>query len=487
MNRQLRLAHRVVVVVCLCVFVTPVLAQDQPLTASIDPAVLAEFETKGEATFFVFFREQADLSPASEIQDWGERGQFVYDCLVTTAETSQCGVLDVLVAWGAEKRPFWIVNAIEVSSKSIALITVLAEHKAVAAIVAPPIFESIEMLPGSKPAGERLVEWNIANIGAPQVWNEYGVRGEGITIGNLDTGVQYDHPALVEQYRGNLGGGLFDHNYNWYDFSNQCMDPNVPCDVVGHGTATIGVAVGDDGGENQIGVAPASRFIEAAVESNMSTVLLAMQWMLAPTDLDGENPRPDLRPHIISNSWGWSTASDYFLAAVQAWIAAGMFPAFAAGNDGPDCISILTPARYHESYAVGAHDIGNDIWADSSRGYDSIGWIKPNITAPGVDIRLSVPTSDYLTGSGTSFAAPHVAGTVALMWSLNPELVGKIDTTRLHLDTTGIDVSDLSCGGDPENNNVWGQGRLDAFAAVSLFYADSFESGDTTAWSAVGP
>ena len=126
-------------------------------------------------------------------------------------------------------------------------------------------------------------------------------------VANIDTGVQYNHPALVNQYRGNLGGASFDHNYNWFDPSSVCPSP-VPCDNNNHGTHTMGTMVGDDGGTNQIGVAPGARWIAAkGCETNNcsdAALLASAQWILAPTDLNGSNPRPDLRPDIVNNSWG---------------------------------------------------------------------------------------------------------------------------------------------------------------------------------------
>jgi subtilisin family serine protease len=333
------------------------------------------------------------------------------------------------------------------------------------------------------------VEWNIERIRAPEVWSTYGVRGEGIVVGTIDSGVQYDHPALVEQYRGNLGGGVFDHNYSWFDPYEVCgHGSNEPCDPQWHGTAAIGIMVGDDGGANQIGVAPGARFIVAA--SNWSTVnLLAdMEWMLAPTDLYGQNPRPELRPQVVNNSWGQGGGTEIFEPAVQAWIAAGIFPVFAAGNSGSDCRHVLSPADYSTTYAVGASDLEDSITWFSSRGPTLDGLIKPDITAPGASLRSSVPWDSYFSGFwGTSFSAPHVSGTVALMLSLNPELIGGVEEIRHLLDHSAIDASDLSCGGELWRNNVWGEGRLDAFDAASLTLEDGFETGDTSGWSAVAP
>src|SRR5690606_23274644 len=147
------------------------------------------------------------------------------------------------------------------------------------------------------------VEWGIANINADDVWTEFGVTGEELVIANIDTGVDYTHPALVNQYRGNNGDGTFDHNYNWFDAAGAGSDE--PVDFEGHGTHTMGTMVGSDGGDNQIGVAPGARWIAANGCCPTDEALITSgEWMLAPTDLNGENPLPSMRPHIINNSWG---------------------------------------------------------------------------------------------------------------------------------------------------------------------------------------
>ena len=147
----------------------------------------------------------------------------------------------------------------------------------------------------------------MANINADDVWNEFGVTGEGITVANIDTGVQYDHPALVGKYRGNNGDGTFDHNYNWFNAAGSCS--TAPCDTNGHGTHTMGTMLGDDGAANQIGVAPGAKWIAANGCCPSDAALISSgQWMLAPTDLDGENPDTTKRPNIVNNSWGTQRA-----------------------------------------------------------------------------------------------------------------------------------------------------------------------------------
>jgi subtilisin family serine protease len=116
---------------------------------------------------------------------------------------------------------------------------------------------------------------------------------------------------------------------------------------------------------------------------------------------------------------------------------------------------------------VGAFDINGAIAPFSGRGPSAFGGIvKPNVSAPGVNVRSSVPTDSYANFDGTSMATPHASGAVALMWSAAPALVGNIDETRAIIDQTAIDTEDLTCGGEPANNNVWGEGKLDVLAAV---------------------
>jgi subtilisin family serine protease len=419
-------------------------------------------------------KQHADLTAATSIRDWNARGSFVYNRLTSVANSSQRGLLALLRQRGVRFTAFWIVNAIRIRSGAATLAAVAGRPEV--ARVVPTWSASIPPDVESDP-GPKIVEWNIQRINAPQVWSTYSDRGEGVVVANIDTGVSWTHPALFKQYRAfdTPAPTIFvNHNYNWWDPSHRCPNPS-PCDNVGHGTHTMGTMVGDDGGSNQIGVAPKAHWIAAkGCESQFCSDFALMssgQWVLAPTDLNGNNPRPQLRPDVVNNSWGKTNASDtFYQSIVQAWVAAGIFPAFAAGNEGPACSTLRSPGSYPESYTMGAFDINNNIAAFSSRGPSPFGnIIKPNIAAPGKDVRSSWNNGGYMTISGTSMATPHVAGSVALIWGTNgaPSLRGNISETESILNQAAIDVSDLTCGGSPGNNNVWGEGRLDAFAAVT--------------------
>ena len=366
------------------------------------------------------------------------------------------------------------VNTIKVTTSDEPLIQWLAAMPAVAAIKADEALRIPEPLPGLEEPTIQGVEWGVARVRAPEVWDQFGVRGEGIVVANIDSGVQFNHPALVTQYRGWLGGEAFDHNYNWQDPTGICGTPSLePCDNTGHGTHTMGTTVGDDVGGNQIGVAPGAQWIAAKGCSSslclVTDLLSSGEWVLAPTDLNGQNPRPDLRPHIVNNSWGAGTFGTFYQATVQAWRNAGIFPVFSIGNDGGrGCGSATVPGAYPESFGVGAIDIFDNIASISSRGpateFGSI--VKPNVSAPGVSVRSSFPTNRYESRTGTSMAAPHVAGVVALLWSAIPALIGDIEGTETNLQNTAQFRSSTQCGSEGPPNNVYGWGIVDALAAV---------------------
>ena len=253
--------------------------------------------------------------------------------------------------------------------------------------------------------------------------------GEGITVANIDTGVQYDHPALVDQYRGNNGDGTFDHNYNWFDAAGTCA--TAPCDTNGHGTHTMGTMVGDDGAANQIGVAPGAKWIAANGCCPSDAALIASgQWMLAPTDLDGREPRrrPSGRTSSTTPGARACPSNDPFMEDIElAWAASGIFGTWSNGNSGPD-LPDQRLARQPDHQLLGRrlrHQQHHRRLLRARRGpgrRDQAQHLRP-----GVNVRSSLPGSTYGAFNGTSMAAPHVAGAVALLWSAAPSLVGDID------------------------------------------------------------
>ncbi|WP_075740213.1 MULTISPECIES: S8 family serine peptidase [Actinoalloteichus] len=443
--------------------------------ASIDADVVETLAEKGAADVWIVLEEQADLSAAAGVADWAERGQAVVDTLRGHAEQTQADAVALLSDAEADFTPYWISNRILVRDASEPLANSITTVPGVERISLPTVLAVPEPTEADEDGSSvDAVEWGVSSINADDVWADYGVTGAGIVVGSVDTGAQFDHPALVGSYRGNLGNGGFDHDYNWFDPSNACGSPSVvPCDNNRHGSHVTGTMTGDDGAGNQIGVAPGAQWIAAkGCESSgcSDTSLLASgQWMLAPTDVGGQNPRADLRPHVVNNSWGSANGSiidPWYDEIVGAWTASGIFGLFSNGNSGPGCNTTGSPADSALSYGVGAYAVNNTIASFSSRGPGAEGDIRPSISAPGVAIRSSVPGNSYALLNGTSMAAPHVSGAVALLWSAAPSLVGDIEATRDLLDVTAIDVNDTTCGGTAADNNVWGEGRLDILAAV---------------------
>ncbi|MED4206237.1 S8 family serine peptidase [Neobacillus mesonae] len=318
-----------------------------------------------------------------------------------------------------------------------------------------------------KPAAAETtaIEWNIDRVGAPAVW-EMGIDGNGIVIGSIDTGVQWNHPALKEKYRGyNPASGQIENTYSWLD---AVRGQTTPYDDHGHGTHTTGTMVGSEpDGSNIIGVAPGAKWIAVkaftAAGGTDADLLEAGDWMIAP----GGNP--DMAPDVINNSWGGGPGLDeWYRPMVQAWRAAEIFPEFSAGNTtlsnpgGPG--SVANPANYPESFATGATDINNKLGSFSLLGPSPYGEIKPEISAPGVNIRSSVPGSGYEGGwNGTSMAGPHVSAAIALLKQANASLTVE-DLERI-LQETAIPLTDNKFPESP--NNGYGSGLLNVYDAVS--------------------
>lgn len=447
----------------------------QPVPAKIDEKLFRQLEVTETAKFVVEFAARADVTAASSIGDFTARGIAVVDALQATATRSQAAALDIVADQGGSAESFWSRNVMVVDGDA-ALIDALAALPGVAEIRQERVYPLVQPVARTE-AVEVAVsdpEWGIAQIGADQVWQQ-GILGGGIVVANIDSGVDYTHPALSNQYRGNIGDGNFVHDYNWWDPTGECGE--APCDSAGHGTHTMGTMVGGDGPgpfAPDIGVAPGARWIAAKgcedFGCSESALLSSGEWVLAPTDVNGENPDPGLRPDIVNNSWGGPPGDELFLEMVQNWRAAGIIPVFSSGNPGPFCGAGGSPGDYLESLSVGATDI-DDVIADfSGRGPSVFGKINPDIAAPGVEVVSSVPGGAYEAFSGTSMAAPHAAGTLALMMSAAPGLIGDFDGATGALRTTALDIPDLTCGGDEDGdpNNVYGEGRIDALAAVDL-------------------
>lgn len=468
---------------------------DDPLPAppwqhKVDPWVL-QATAGGAAEFLVMLQPQADLRGAAALATKADKGRFVHAALTRTAAATQGPLLAALKARGVAHRPYWVANMIWVHGDA-ATLAGLASRAEVAHIYANPAVKLAEPPASTGAAATQAptgVEWNIGKVNAPAVWAA-GYRGQGAVIGGQDTGYQWDHPALKTQYRG-WNGTAANHDYHWHDAihggGGSCgADAPFPCDDGSHGTHTMGTMVGDDGGANQIGMAPGARWIGCR---NMNqgvgtpaTYAECYQWFIAPTRIDGSDPDPAAAPAVINNSWGCPPSEGctdpYVLqAVVQNVRAAGILTVHSAGNSGSACSTVAEPAAiYAESFSIGATDSNDAIASFSSRGpvtVDGSDRSKPNVSAPGVNIRSSVPGSGYAGGwNGTSMAGPHVAGLVALLISAEPSLAGQVDDLEDSIEQSALGrTSTQTCGALPGSgipNNTFGWGRIDALAAYHI-------------------
>ncbi|MFJ8881852.1 S8 family serine peptidase [Streptomyces sp. NPDC102402] len=461
------------------------------LRQKAESRVLGDFAKSDRQSFWVQLDSEADTSAARKARTKTGRGKAVVEASTDHARRTQAGLKSLLEKADVPYTSYWISNTVKVTGTK-ALAERIAARPDVAAIRADVPVRLPEQLPAVQEAAVDGVEWNVDRIKAPQVWDELGVRGEGVVVANIDTGVDSLHPALASTYRGLKADGSRDDAYNWFDPTGNCAKlGDGPCDDQGHGTHTMGTMVGDDGAGNEIGVAPGATWIAAkgcgTTDCPRSALLAAGQWILAPTDSDGRNPRPDLAPDVVNNSWGAAVLDTWYQPMVQAWRDAGIFPAFSNGNNGPSCDTAGSPGAYVNTYASGALDSSDRVAAFSSRGPGVDGTVKPDIAAPGANIRSAAPGGGYAPKSGTSMASPHTAATVALMWSASPALRGDVAATEALLDTTAHDVGDTTCGGTAEDDNVYGEGRLDAYDAVTAAPSDALGALAGTVTTGGGP
>ena len=505
-----------------------------PQRAAINPLLAQDLAAaNGPVSFLVVLREQLDgaaVLAAGNLQSAGAdaRRAALYAALTAHAERTQAPLRAWLDAAGISYTPHYLINMLEVQGDA-ALAEQLRLRPEVDRLARNPAIQqkhsASSQPPGPSrwqsrwqrlplPAAQATVRaaaqatvrataqatpelpYGLSYTHADQVW-ELGVHGEEIVVGSQDTGVQWDHPALLAAYRGWDSAALtVTHAYNWFDpFGRDLLqdagcatDPQIPCDDQGHGTHTVGTMVGDataDGG-TVLGMAPAAKWIgcrnmRGGVGSPASYTA-CFEWFLAPYPQGGDpfrDGQPELAPDIINNSWGCppyeGCDADSLLQVTNLVRTAGIFIAASAGNDGwLGCSTITDPiAIYDSAFTTGAHDEQGNIASFSSRGpvtVDGSGRLKPDISAPGVGTYSTYPPSSYTSLSGTSMASPHVAGAVALLWSAVPALAGDIERTEAILRNTAAPVTASGCGpgfAAASPNNVYGYGRLDILAAVN--------------------
>ncbi|MFC0533572.1 S8 family serine peptidase [Phytohabitans kaempferiae] len=412
---------------------------------------------------FVILKSQADLTGVTG-GSHEARVASVYGRLVEHAQSSQADLRRTLDRWHLDHTPYYLLNAVEVEggpavrawlSRRDDVDRVLLSQRLRPLPANPGVSHGDEPAPSAPP-------WNITLIGADRAASQLGVDGSGIVVGSSDSGVDGAHPALSGGFRGG--------DDSWYDPWNHTRTPT---DRNGHGTHTLGSAVG-----RTVGVAPGAQWVGCVnLDRNLGNparYLDCMQFMLAPFPYGGDpltDGRPERAPHVLTNSWGCPPIEGCDQGALRgataAMAAAGIFFAAAAGNTGPFCGSIDDPpAPYADVETVGAVDRRKEVTQFSSRGPAESDLAKPDLVAPGDDILSAMPGGGYAQLSGTSMATPHVAGVVALMWSANPRLVGDIPRTREILRDTAVSASPGDSTGECAPVDVTGAGMVDAYAAV---------------------
>jgi subtilisin family serine protease len=482
-GRAVRTALLVTLAASLIVLGTTAAAPASTAVAEkVAPRVLRDTAQGRTGTFFVILKANADLSGAYRYSSKEAKGRYVFDVLRAFASRTQAPLKAILDRMGAHYTPHFMANMLTVTGGRN-VVDAMATRSEVAQIQ-PLVWIHSTLLPvtaaKAAPAeGPQAIEWNISRVKAPQVW-QHGDTGQGIVLGNIDTGQQWDHPALKTQYRG-WNGTTADHNYNWYDETDPAN--RAPLDPYGHGTHTAGIMVGFDGGANHIGVAYGAqwmscRSMDANGNGSPDTYVGCWEFMLAPWDLDGQNPDPSKAPVAVSNSWYCAVPAEgctqtTFVQVLKAAVAAGIVPVFAAGNSGPGCDTIGDvgpPAEYPQAYTVGASTMTNALATFSSRGPAHPGsqtLVKPNIVAPGDFVRSSLPGNLYGVLSGTSMATPHIAGVIALIYVLKPQLIGDVAGTEALINQTAIHINSSDCSSNGTYpNNLWGYGMVNALAAV---------------------
>lgn len=468
----------------------------------IDESLASYKNSPNRVSCIILMKTQANLAFAGNLKTKTEKGSLVFQKLSETAAYSQTEILNYLrAAHAGSIRSFFIINAVaaQLNWQQISELSTRGDVRKIVYDAAIKLREiSVESYTPSFQR-ELTPTYGISMIEADKVW-ELGYRGQGIVIGGNDTGFDWLHPAIQSKYRG-WDGTEAHHSYNWHDAiheinpinygpdslptDNPCgINITAPCDDNSHGTHTMGTMVGSDDGTTIIGVAPDAKWIGVRNMErgwgSVSTYLESFQWFLAPTDINNENPKPELAPHIINNSWycspqeGCSEANfEVYRFAVSALRAAGIVVVVAAGNDG-ECNKInYIPDLFEESFTIGATGMTDSIANFSSKGpvtADSSMRIKPDVSAPGRGVFSCIPGGGYAFYSGTSMASPHAAGVVALLLSARPELIGHVEEIEDILEETAIrKTADLDClgfSGYDIPNPVYGWGRLDIYEAV---------------------
>lgn len=419
----------------------------------------------------VMLEEQVDLESLLDSfrinkVNVSERAIIVNNRLRQLADKTQAEVLSFLNTRDVKNiKSWWIINAVGVEAGSD-LINELANLQQVRLIDFMPtptlLPEPVQSRESSAKTGSS--EKGLKAINAPFMW-ELGYTGYGRKALIVDTGVDPRHEALNRNYAGNY----YPQKQSWFDpFGNE-----PPKDCQSHGTHVTGTVVGIDRHLNDtIGVAFDALWMGADIFCLNHDVISTFQWSMDPDD----NPNTtDDMPDAVNNSWGYTSPDSYFCEDFYAQIylateAAGIAVVFAAGNAGPSSRTVLAPAVVVQSlvnvFSVGA--VNGNINNLTVAGFSSVGptycenfegslAIKPEVSAPGVDVRSAFPGGGYRDASGTSMASPHTTGALVLLKSAFPYLSGEDLKYALYYSARDL--------GTPGEDNQYGTGIIDLKAA----------------------
>lgn len=435
--------------------------------------------------FSILLTERADMHAMNvnfhkQRTPLAERTRKVISTLKRTASGTQGDLLNFLngspdVLPGSVES-FWITNLIFVTAKP-GLIATLSQRADVAWLEYDYAIALVE--PDSRIAlAERGltesiggVEPGLSAINAPAMW-ALGYTGYGRKTLTIDTGADPTHPAISGRYWGNF----VPENLAWLD---PVSGSQTPFDCDSHGSHVTGTMVGlDPATQDTIGVAPEGIWMGSAAicDNSSNDNLEVMQWAIDP---DGDSTTIWDMPDAINCSW-WApdvdpNCSSGYVDVLSALEAAGVAVVFASGNFGPDPSTVTIPQDIStdlvNAFSVGAVN-GNvsatPIVGFSSRGPSNCGTegsllIKPEVSAPGLNVRSSVLNGTYSLFSGTSMASPHVAGAVLLLKQAFPYLSGT--EIKLALYFSAIDL------GQPGEDNSYGMGLIDVYAAYNYLVA----------------
>lgn len=341
------------------------------------------------------------------------------------------------------------------------------------------------------------ITYGLDHIDAPDAWDEYGARGQGVRVAVLDTGVDPTHPDLATRLATEdphdplyPGGWIhLDHNGN--------AQAKRPADPATHGTHVAGTVLGGDASGTRIGVAPEAELMAVNAISDGSSsakIMKALEWALAPYDAEGDPAGRSA--DVVNMSLGYTDRTftqTFLLPGVKNIRDAGVFPAVASGNDmeeGSECIS--NPSSSHDAFAVGMTDEERQVNPHSCGGttnwpeetvndfeWPSGQFVKPDAAAPGTDVISAVPGGGWGKSTGTSMATPHVAGAVAALRSAQPgltvdQIAESLELTAWHPEREG--------GGAPAPDIRYGHGLIDLHDAIAMVRGDSgFEATITDA------